>query len=679
VSTSNSSDVFEQLPILEEVGAELERILKADSPPARRQRPVRRGRARWRHLRPLVLVFVLVAGGTAAALAATGVILPGSPVRPSGPVVATAGVGIPVVGGSRLLGLRVGDPAGGLPWGMRIVHTTRSEVCVQVGRVDHGQLGQLGIDGAFGNDGRFHPLPPDVLPTAVQGGDGSSFETCAPPGDTSSDFSVGLEASAASTPPAGEGVAAGRRVLSFGLLGPHATSITYRSGSQTHTEPVLAGLGAYLIVQKYTRGTSRHIAALAGTRCGYCFGPGGSNGDDLPYPQTDPASPSGALISIAYRLGGKTCIDNAEAGSSPAAINQYNDRISRFRAACGLTEGPPPRPTPLQNVHAPLRVQLQIHNQVITGAEISFAAPLAVTKAGQSYLAWVVVGRKRGALTGTRVNITRGETVSIPVERLLAQTATRSVTIEIEYDQPIAGPPGNQLATVGTVTIHEPAGTHPAPLPHHPEPVPPTGKQRLKLLGLRVHDPAGGSPWGIQLALSHGPRGTQVAIQLGRISNGRIGFLGQDNAFHDDGRFHPANDPAALMNPAEYAIAGSVQKPALQTTNTFDVVLPAVASAYQGCSNTTASEFAACPRQDLRTLIAGFVEPTATTVTINGDGIRESEHLDAGDNGFYLFVLDKPWNGRLRFTATLTCANGQTATGPATPSEGTGTAYCPAP
>jgi len=680
VSTPSPSDLFDQLPILEEIGAELERILQADAPRSQRRRSVaRRGRARWRHLRPVVLVLVLVVGGTAAALAATGVILTGSPVRPSGPVVATAGVGIPVVGGSRLLGLRVADPDGGLPWGMRIVHTTRSEVCVQVGRIDQGQLGQLGIDGAFGNDGRFHPLPPDVLPGAVEGGDASSFETCAPPGHTSSDFSVGIEASAANTPPAGEGVAGDRLVLSFGLLGPHAASITYHSGSQTHTEPVLAGLGAYLIVQKYTTGSARRIAALAGTGCGHCFGTGGSNGDDLPYPQTDPASPSGALTSITYRFAGKTCIDNAEAGSGTAAINEYNDRITRFRVACGLSEGPPPRPTPLPNVREPLRVHLQIHSQVITGAEISFPAPLAVTKAGQSYLAWVRAGRRLGALTETRVDIARGATVSIPVERLLAQTATRSVTIEIEYDQPIAGPPGDQLAIVGTATIHEPAGTHPAPLPHHLEPVPAAGKQRLDLLGLRVPDPAGGSPWGIQLALSQGPRGTQVAIQLGRISNGRIGFLGQDNAFHNDGLFHPANTAAALMNPAEYAIAGSVQKPALQTTNTFDLVLPAVASAYQGCSNSTASEFAGCPRRDLRTLIAGFVEPTATTVTINGHGIHETEHLSTGDDGFYLFVLDKPWNGGLRFTATVACANGQTASGPATPSEGTGTTYCPAP
>jgi hypothetical protein len=330
-------------------------------------------------------------------------------------------------------------------------------------------------------------------------------------------------------------------------------------------------------------------------------------------------------------------------------------------------------------VHEPVRVRLQIHNRVITGAEISFTAPLAVTKASQSYLAWVRVGGQLTELTGTRANIARGATVSIPVERLLARAGSGSVTFEIDYDQSSAGRV-DQHAIVGTVTVREPPGTHPAPLPRNPNPgIPKTGAQRLQLLGLRVPDPAGGPPWGIQLALSQPLRATVVAIQVGRIANRRIGFLGEDNAFHNDGRFHAGNS-AALMTPASYESAGSVQKPALQTTNRFDLVLPAVASAYPGCSDTTASEFASCPPRDLRTFIAGFVGPAATTVTITGNGTHETEHLNANDDGFYLFVLDKPWNRQLRFTATLACTDGQTASGPATPTEaGSDTPHCTTP
>jgi hypothetical protein len=303
-----------------------------------------------------------------------------------------------------------------------------------------------------------------------------------------------------------------------------------------------------------------------------------------------------------------------------------------------------------------------------------------VTTAGQSYSATLIVGERDTGSVGTRIDFARGARVGIPVERLLAEAATRSVTIAIDYVRSLPGPPGYQTAIVGTTTIHEPAGTRPAPLPFQPRPPgQPRKAQRLELLGLRVPDPAGGPPWGIQLAFSQAPLGTAVSIEIGRIANGRIGVIGEDNAYHDDGRFHPATAPADLMNPAMYPIGGSIRTPALQNTNTFDLVLPAVASASQGCSTTTLSDYADCPQHDLRTIVAGFVGLTARTVTIAGNGIRETQPLTPNDHGFYLLVLDNPWTRRLRYTATVACADGRTVTGPATPTEGTGTAYCPAP
>lgn len=49
-----------------------------------------------------------------------------------------------------------------MPAGQRVIRTTRGEVWVQVGRVQDRQLGELGIDGAFHDDGRFHPIPADA-------------------------------------------------------------------------------------------------------------------------------------------------------------------------------------------------------------------------------------------------------------------------------------------------------------------------------------------------------------------------------------------------------------------------------------------------------------------------------------------------------------------------------------
>jgi hypothetical protein len=149
---------FDELPILGELRTWLNNRYATEAQQHARARPMR-----WRRWRALALAGVLVLAGAAAALAASG-LLTGSPVRPGGPLSPTVGDGIPAPGGSQLLGFRVADPAGGLPWGLRIVHTTRGYVCLQVGRVQGGELGELGIDGAFNDDGRFHPLPADVLP-----------------------------------------------------------------------------------------------------------------------------------------------------------------------------------------------------------------------------------------------------------------------------------------------------------------------------------------------------------------------------------------------------------------------------------------------------------------------------------------------------------------------------------
>ena len=59
---------------------------------------------------------------------------------------------------ARLLPLRVPDPAGGPPWGLRMVTTSRGLACLQLGRVVGDQLGVL-RQGIARNDGRFHPLP----------------------------------------------------------------------------------------------------------------------------------------------------------------------------------------------------------------------------------------------------------------------------------------------------------------------------------------------------------------------------------------------------------------------------------------------------------------------------------------------------------------------------------------
>jgi hypothetical protein len=385
-------------------------------------------------MRVSLLALALALATTTIALAATGVILTGSPVRPSIRPIATVGEGIPIAGGSRLLPIRAADPAGGLPWGMRIVHTTRGLICVQIGRVYHDQLGQLGLDGAFGNDGRFHPLPADALPDVLGGSQAWSSGNCAAPGEIYAGDIVGLQLSAAGNPPARAGRLADRREISFGLLGSHALRITYRSGSETHTQPVVPGVGAYLIVQRYTSG--RQLGSVSET-----------DGHDGPGFHSYPAHPNGALTAIAYRYGSRECTEK---------------RNGLRLTSCGLSEVPPPSPAPLPLVHVPLRVHMQIHGHAITGAEVSFRAPYPVTDASQSYS---VTARTCRGFSGSssRADVARGAIVKIPVGDLLSLSCARSVKIDVEYVRSINALP--EPTPLGTVTIREPPGMHAAPSP----------------------------------------------------------------------------------------------------------------------------------------------------------------------------------------------------------------------
>jgi hypothetical protein len=386
------------------------------------------------HVRVALVALALVLATAAITLAAAGVILTGSPVGTARAPIATAGEGVPVAGGARLLPLRAPDPAGGLPWGMRIIHTTRGLICVQIGRVYDDQLGQLGVDGAFHNDGRFHPLPTDALPDVLANAAGWMAGNCASPGDIYAGDSVGLELSAATSPRQGAGVPAHRREISFGLLGVHAVSVTYREGSQTRTKPVLPGLGAYLIVQRYR--SSRPLGSVSET-----------GGRDEPGNYSSPAGPNGALTAITYSYAGRSCVDRG------------NLRL----ASCGLSEVPPPRPAALPIVREPLRAQLHIHNHVITSAQISFHAPYPVTNADEDYSVTAPVCRRGLAGEGSRADVARGALVTIPIGRVLSEACTRAVKFTVDYVSFAGGLP--QPTPLGSVTIHEPPGTHPTPLP----------------------------------------------------------------------------------------------------------------------------------------------------------------------------------------------------------------------
>lgn len=216
-------------------------------------------------LRLIVLGGALLA---AVALAACGAPTSGSAVRPSfgdltsanrtyGAVVAQSVTGIDAV---------APDPAGGAPWGIRMLKTTRGLGCIQIGRVVSGRLGVLGQDGAFANDGRFHPLPAQVIENPADCGPPDALErspliartvgrqmglSVSSQGVPASDYPLGCsppgDREAHPNPPVCP--LADERAIFAGTLGLSARSITYSAPAGPRTIK-LGPDGAYLIVTR---------------------------------------------------------------------------------------------------------------------------------------------------------------------------------------------------------------------------------------------------------------------------------------------------------------------------------------------------------------------------------------------------------------------------------------------
>jgi hypothetical protein len=439
----DTPDRFEHLAVLQELRDEL--IAAAHRQEATRGAAA--GMRAWlsRRVNAGVLAVVLVLSGGAIAVAATGV-LSGSPVREQGRLSPNAGIGVPAPGGSRLLALRAADPQGGLPWGMRLVHTTRGEICVQIGRVDDDQLGQLGIDGAFHDDGRFHPLAPDILPEYSDSGDVSC--------DVAHSIAIGSWPSGdRSAAPNGaeltsfKPTAKDLRLISWGLLGPHAVSITYRTAAGARTRPVAPGTGAYLTVSAVS-----HVPRSIG---GGSELVGWTSGEEVAAGL--PGGVGGSVIAATFRFGSFTC--------------------SIGHGAPVATSCPRPRPTPenrlapTRSLNEPVQVTLrtQSHQRCRAAylvdpcyrAEIKFKAPYSVSSAGSEYFVQAKshCSHARASSWSFTHDIQQGETVRTQSSGLFNCTSDEFKVQYLDDSGPtVTRGAYHESVTVGTATLRAPAG-----------------------------------------------------------------------------------------------------------------------------------------------------------------------------------------------------------------------------
>lgn len=349
---------------------ELDRALETMS--ARRARQRRRRRL-------LAAAPVLIAATTTAALAATGVIPVGSTVTAPGSQhrKRDVGTGVLVPGTDRVLELATQDPDGGPPWGLRIVSTTRGLGCLQVGRLVEGRIGVLGRDGAFGDDGRFHPFDLSTIGDGCAPLDGAgrlfanSTRTLLP-ASASLEADCYPRAAVRGVPPGSYCDDRSLRNLYYGTLGPEAESITVNGRAIALAGPE----GAYLLV----------LRSSASTRAA---GVGGAG----PWPV------SGPITSIGYR-DGTTCAIGWAGPTSTCPRPGYT-----------------PAPQPVVTARTvPVRVKVEPRTSGRWRATVRFTAPVAVPDASSHYEISIRPPRRQpggwtSAMVPTDRNIALGETV----------------------------------------------------------------------------------------------------------------------------------------------------------------------------------------------------------------------------------------------------------------------------
>jgi hypothetical protein len=246
-----------------------------------------RGRGgRRRHARRLAPIASAAALLTAGVAFGAGLIQLGAPAKTSeGFETAESPFGTVTPASVSVLPIATPDPQGGPPWGMRVFSTSRGVGCVQVGRLLDGHVGALGVDGAFGDDGRLHELPvrsTSELACSALDANGRIFVNISK-SDEPANALGGPEQAPTREQPRPQAVCvpsiatpfekssvegricpqADERDLHYGLLGPDAKSITYSSEGTSRTIPTVGADGAYLIVSDAASGETENA-----------FGPG---------------------------------------------------------------------------------------------------------------------------------------------------------------------------------------------------------------------------------------------------------------------------------------------------------------------------------------------------------------------------------------------------------------------
>lgn len=170
-------------------------------------------------------------------------------------------------------------------------------------------------------------------------------------------------------------------------------------------------------------------------------------------------------------------------------------------------------------------------------------------------------------------------------------------------------------------------------------------KGTARLLPIATPDPVGGPAWGMRV---YSEKLGEGCVQVGRLDDGKLGAIGQDHAFRDDGRFH-AFSPGTFGAKTACTLLDGNQRLFINAT-----VGDLPASAWEGyvwgtCVPSTAGPYerfaeegkrkpyAVCPPADERNLYYGLLGPDAESITYVLDG-RSHTQATVGPEGAYLLV-----------------------------------------
>jgi hypothetical protein len=170
-------------------------------------------------------------------------------------------------------------------------------------------------------------------------------------------------------------------------------------------------------------------------------------------------------------------------------------------------------------------------------------------------------------------------------------------------------------------------------------------KGTVRLLPVSTPDPVGGPPWGMRVLSTK--RGEGCA-QVGRLLDRKLGAIGQDSAFRDDGLFHEFAVNTFGAKRSCTLLDGNDQL----FLNTIVGDIPAsawVGYVGNGCVPSTAGPYErfaeegkrkpypVCPQADERNLYFGLLGPDAKSVTYALGGQTHTLPT-AGPEGAYLIV-----------------------------------------